>query len=208
MLTRPHSTGHRATGKNAPGKQDGVVLLIALIVLVAMTLAAIGLVRSVDTANIITGNLAFKQATTHSGDTGTEAATLWMELNNNVSLNNDIPASGYFASRAEPAPGQSWEAFWTGTLTDQAVTLAEDAAGNRVSYVIHRLCNQAGPNDTNTNPGVSCSVPLRWVVDKDCITAGCGQTKLVAVNQLYYRITSRIAGPRNTVSYVQAIVSL
>ena len=43
-------------------KQRGVVLFIALIALVAMSLAAVALVRSVDTATIIAGNLAFKQS--------------------------------------------------------------------------------------------------------------------------------------------------
>jgi Tfp pilus assembly protein PilX len=40
--------------------QQGVVLLMALIMLVALTLAGIALVRSVDTTNLIAGNLAFK----------------------------------------------------------------------------------------------------------------------------------------------------
>ena len=43
-------------------RQRGVVLFIALIVMVAMSLAAIALIRSVDTTNILIGNLAFRQA--------------------------------------------------------------------------------------------------------------------------------------------------
>lgn len=207
MLTRPSLPGRHADGSRTPGKQAGVVLIIALIVLVAMSLAAIALVRSIDTANIITGNLGFKQAATHSGDTGTESAIAWLESNNNATLNNNLPANGYFASRADPAAGQSWDAFWTATLAAQAVTLAPDAAGNTASYVIHRLCNQAGSRDPNINPGISCSVsPV--AAGNDCVEAGCGQNKLNAAAQLYYRITTRIAGPRNTVSYVQAVVTL
>jgi hypothetical protein len=44
------------------GRQRGVVLFIALIVMVAMSLAAIALIRSVDTTNILIGNLAFRQS--------------------------------------------------------------------------------------------------------------------------------------------------
>ena len=40
-------------------KQSGVVLFISLIILVAMSLAGIALIRSVDTSNLIAGNLAF-----------------------------------------------------------------------------------------------------------------------------------------------------
>ena len=42
--------------------QRGVVLFIALIVMVAMSLAAIALIRSVDTTTTVIGNLAFRQA--------------------------------------------------------------------------------------------------------------------------------------------------
>ena len=52
-------------------KQRGVVLLIALIILVAMTLAGIGMMRSVDTGSVIAGNLAFQQTTMHANDAGT-----------------------------------------------------------------------------------------------------------------------------------------
>ena len=57
-----------------PHSQRGVVLLIALIMLVAMTLAAIGMMRSVDTGTVIAGNMAFKQATLSATDVGTNAA--------------------------------------------------------------------------------------------------------------------------------------
>lgn len=57
-----------------PRSQRGVVLLIALILLVVMTLAGIGMMRSVDTGSVIAGNLAFKQATLNASDAGTSAA--------------------------------------------------------------------------------------------------------------------------------------
>jgi type IV pilus assembly protein PilX len=56
-----------------PRSQRGVVLLIALIMLVAMTLAGIGMMRSVDTGSVIAGNMAFKQATLNASDAGTSA---------------------------------------------------------------------------------------------------------------------------------------
>src|SRR3989304_2733091 len=60
--------------RSAAGSQKGMVLFIALIVLVAMTLAGLALVRSVDTANVIAGNLAFQPSTLQAGDRGVEAA--------------------------------------------------------------------------------------------------------------------------------------
>ena len=50
------------------GAQHGVVLLISLIVLVAMTLAGIAVMRSVDTNVLIAGNLAFRNAALSAAD--------------------------------------------------------------------------------------------------------------------------------------------
>jgi Tfp pilus assembly protein PilX len=58
----------------AAGRQRGAILFIALIVLVAMTLAGIALMRSVDTNVLIAGNLAFRQGATAAGDYGVEDA--------------------------------------------------------------------------------------------------------------------------------------
>jgi len=65
----------------SPQKQRGVVLFIALIVMVAMSLAAIAMFRSVDTANLVAGNQAFKQSALNSTDIGVAAAmskATWM----------------------------------------------------------------------------------------------------------------------------------
>ena len=51
-----------------------MVLFFALIALVVMSLAAVALIRSVDTSTMIAGNLAFKQSATTSGDSGVEGA--------------------------------------------------------------------------------------------------------------------------------------
>lgn len=195
-----------------PHKQRGVVLFITLIVLVAMTLAAIALVRSVDTSNVIAGNLSFRQAATHSGDSGIEAAVAWLEANNTgTTLHNDITASGYSASRQDPATNQSWDNFWTTVIAPagRIVTLnggAPDAAGNVISYAISRLCNAQGDP---TSPTTGCAVSIATTNAAAASSSqGVGEIGLQYSSQLYYRITARIVGPRNTVSYVQSIVSL
>lgn len=205
MLIMARLPTARGTGRSG---QRGVVLMIALIVLVAMTLAGIALVRSVDTSNIIAGNLAFQQAATHSGDTGTETAVAWLVANNaGVTLQANIFASGYAAARTDPAAGQSWDAFWTNVLVPagQVVTLTPDATtGNTVSYTIQRLCNAVGDPVV---PGVDCAVSQSATTTAGS-SKGAGVIALQYSAQVYYRITSRIVGPRNTVSYIQTIVAM
>src|SRR5512145_2663075 len=83
----------------------GAVLFIALIVLVAMSLAGIAIMRSVDTATLIAGNLAFKQGTIQSSDNGIEVAYQWL-ITNRAALASTNLASGYYSAR--PAGALNW----------------------------------------------------------------------------------------------------
>jgi type IV pilus assembly protein PilX len=206
MLNKPNLRA--AEGRRAG--QRGTVLLIALIFLVALSLAGIALIRSVSTSNMIAGNLAFQQAGTHSADVGVETAIAWLEANSagtSTTLQNSTltgSTTRYVAQRQDPVSGQSWDAFWNSTLAGSGAvnTLPQDAAGNTVSYVIHRLCNATG---APTYPGCSSS-------PTDASSAGnsygSGVVALTAPRQVYYRVTARVTGPRNTLSYVQVIVAI
>lgn len=191
-------------------RQSGIVLIMVLIVLVAMTLAAIAMVRSVDTTNLIAGNLSFQQAATHSADTGVEVASSWLAANiGGAALESDDSTNGYVAGGLGVAPDltknppQTWDDFWVKTLSARAVKANPDPAGNTVSYVIDRLCKNGG----GATSGASC-------VDSPAIAVAAGNAEEGGDKQLnasagvYYRITVRVDGPRNTVSYVQAVVSM
>ncbi len=49
-------------------------MFIALLVMVALSLAGIALIRSADTATVVAGNLAFKQAAVYAVDRSVEQA--------------------------------------------------------------------------------------------------------------------------------------
>ena len=118
---------------SVPSRARGAVLFIALIVLVAMTLAGIAIMRSVDTATLIAGNLAFKQGTVQSSDNGIEVAYQWL-LANRTTLSNSNAGQGYNSGVASP--------IWTNPATwAGAVTVGTDVAGNTISYLINRMCN-------------------------------------------------------------------
>lgn len=88
----------------------------------------------------------------------------------------------------------------------QAVTLTTNTTtGNTVSYAIQRLCNAVGDP---VSTGVDCAVPQSTTSSAGTSSKGAGFIQIQSSTSIYYRITSRIVGPRNTISYVQAIVSL
>lgn len=202
MYMKTHFPFYQKTNA-LPKAQRGVVLLISLIVLVAMTLSALALIRSVNTTNLIAGNLSFREAAVQAGERSTEIALAnWLAPNSTgVALHTDSAANGYRAIRADPAAGTSWDAFWNATLAAQSISGATDAAGMTVAYVIHRLCDATGAPHL-----VNCSKPPSGVNAGGSQSAG-GISPITS-NQVYYRITSRIAGPRNTVAYIQTILAL
>ncbi len=191
-------------------------MLVALIALVVMTLAAITVTRSSLVTNRIAGNLSFQQAATQSADPAIEAAVSWLEahntgttLNANISIDvaNGRPV-GYFASNADRPGAASWERFWTTTLlpSHRVNVLPTDAAGNTASYVIQRLCNGVGdPNAAGSN----CAA-LPDAAQSQGNSQGVTWTQQVAGagGQRYYLITVRIAGPRQTTAFVQAVVAI
>jgi Tfp pilus assembly protein PilX len=184
-------------------RERGAVLFIALIVLVAMSLAGIALIRSVDTTNLIAGNLAFKQNATHGGDWGAEQARTWLSTQAATTLYADVPGlysaamqTGLDFTATDPSrPDFDWAANSFGPVADPA--------GNEVRYVIHRMCDLAG------NPSsVNCvRTSLGGTVGGTQGGATYGSAALPSTSQIYYRITTRVTGPRNTVSYVQVMVN-
>ena len=103
-------------------RQRGYMMMLVLIALVAMMISGIALVRSMDTNQLVAGNLAARNATIHSADLAVQQAVNWIQANaTNGVLNADAPASGYYAEEQEPnwtAPG-TWSACATCTTTDR-----------------------------------------------------------------------------------------
>lgn len=186
-----------------PLQQRGTVLFIALIVLVAMTLAGIGMVRSVDTGNVVAGNLAFKQATLNASDLGVETGFNWLVANaGGVTLNADNAANGYYSA---PTPADStidWFnlASWAGAVCMNGC--AADVMGNTTRYIIHRLCPATGATN-----GQVCAIASNTVAAGGSSKA-VGATTFTQTNMVYYRVMSRVDGPRNTASVVQAFVQI
>ncbi len=195
-------------------KQRGVVLFLALIALVALSLAAVALIRSVDTSTLIAGNIAFKQSATTSADAGVESAIAWLtgvqsaNSNINVLTNATHPfnitnaGNGYY-SNADPALNLFADATWN-ISTIPAVT---DSSGNTIRYIIQRMCRTANVAIQNADclfsDAVEDSNGQQIALPQDiCDGDGCpvaGQTPQI-------RITARATGPKNSVSYVQAFV--
>lgn len=215
-------------GQPTSRNQHGLSLLVALIALAAMSLAGVALIRSIDTNSLIAGNLAFRQNSTTSADTGVEAARLWLMTASTTYLQADHTDSGYYATRADTGGEDGKGADITGSRTKSTndnvkwidasgneqtgaftpfCNGANDATGNRICYVIHRMCDVPGSLDSS-----DCS--LSTSSSSDGISEGGmvrGQTyhpELTGTGATMgrYRVTVRVSGPRNNNSYVQVFI--
>jgi hypothetical protein len=202
--------------------QQGVTLLFALMSMVILGFAAVALTRSVDTGALIMGNLGFKQDTVLSGSSGAEQAIAWLQSHMTGSaLDSDIPASGYYAdgrdkldptggktTAANPLPLVNWDGSCqgapSGTLCDVTPSTGAVVNGNKIQWVITRLCltagAAAGANLCARPPNVSTS----GAKERGELVAG-GRISSTVPGP-YYRIIVRIEGPRNTVSYTESLV--
>ncbi|MDD2893419.1 MAG: hypothetical protein PHF20_05775 [Halothiobacillaceae bacterium] len=215
-------------------RQRGVVLFFALVALVAMSLAAVALIRSVDTSTLIAGNLSFKQAATNSGDKGIEAAISWMAAvqaaNPGLVVLNDpthpfnltclATRSAGTNGSSDPGctgivPGYHSNIDSTLNLTDPAtwndvnsvLVTPPDASGYEARYIIQRACRTANKTVKDAGclfGGIAEDPNPQMIVEYQKVCDGPGCPPPGQTPQ--NRITVQVSGPRNTVSYVQAFV--
>lgn len=201
--------------KARASRQDGFIMVVTLVILLAMTLLSIGLFRSTDTATQVATNLGFRQSAISSGDAGTEAAIAWLQANK-ASLIGDVPAKGYYATeqagtdftgKLTPADSSD-DVSWTGASSSsrRAFTISTDLAsvGNKVAYIIQRMCDQTGAYVVGAMQCATSSAAVATGSSQG--SASYGSYAITGKAMMYYRITSRIEGPRNTVGYVQSQV--
>ena len=185
---------HLDSGVRPYRGQRGVVLFVSLIVLVAMTLAGLAVMRSVDTNILIAGNLAFRNATVSASDAGLESARNWLAAQTAGGLINDqLP--GYYAN---------WQDTFNPTTFDwtQGLLVGYDGNGNEVRYIAHRMCAES----TKTVDGTDCYKVTSASSGSTKGGGAYGQTPLSGGSLPYFRVTARVMGPRNTVSYTQAFI--
>lgn len=203
-----------------PTRQRGLAMIVALLVLAAMSLAAVALVRSVNTGAQIAGNLSFRQEA---------IAMLYAKLVVDPdSLNTDLAGDGYYASqpaRLDPTGNArasdatraliAWDSNYCGTYPTASrascshqpkASAATLSTGNSAAFIVLRMCDAAGSVDVSTthcattsaSVANTCQGAINYENEGKC-PSGEGVTP-------YYRVVVRALGPRNTTSYTETIV--
>lgn len=129
--------------------------MIAMVALVAISLAGVALMRTVDTSNVISGNVAFNETANQIADIGAEDA--YQKINGLLDPNGcrfnlalcpanttTNPGKSYFYPNLAPIdpntklPSPTGGLFWSDLM---AVTLPGDTtASYSVKYIVERMC--------------------------------------------------------------------
>lgn len=199
MFNKDFNQKYMVKNYSVAKQQKGLVLFIALIALVAMSLAAAALVRSVDSGILVAGNLAFKQSAIMSAETGIADAYRYINVNS-AALTAD--ANGYFASFDDT---KSLKSTGTWGATNSFLAPTDSVSGNETRYIVQRMCRSAGATDSIPNncmsgdsQKVASSQASQSYANQDPATPDGAST--------VYRVTVRVVGPKNTTSYLQAFI--
>jgi type IV pilus assembly protein PilX len=218
MKTTSIFSPRRATSRRLPqlNSQRGIALFVALIVMVALSLAGVALVRSIDTTTSITGNIAFRQSALLQANWAVEEAVGHIYAKDSkpsttdmiVDPTNDLPTQYYVAyfdptkdstKAAQPAlpagvPQQLWK---KGNLTPAK---QDSDTKNDVRYVIQRMCTADAVGFAANQAQCDLMQP------KQGLGTTTGDEAINTGKYPLYRVTVRVDGPNNALSFVQAMI--
>jgi type IV pilus assembly protein PilX len=227
VSSHPHAPAQiraRISPNRSSQHQRGIVMIVALVVLIALTIASVGLLRSVDTAGTVASNLGVKKDLYRVSNLGVQRALLNLST---IRVGNELPGSdntglSYYSTASNPtlapdargipqnlvnAPMPASPGVGTGWSGEFALPVAVDSGagvttsgGYLFRYVAERLCPTNGPSDPALNPcrqatGVGTASP-----------SGSFQPLITQGGTVYIRLTLRVDGPKNSTSYFQAML--
>lgn len=192
----------------AGARQQGVVLIFSLLVLLILAIGAVALLRSVNSSLLSAGNLAFHRDLVNQGEQA--VSTVMTEFRTNgpplsgAPTTADLPAANY-KSTVLPTNAQG-----------VPLALLDDTAGPNGFLSVGVLANDIVPT-------ANSQVTIRYVIDRLCTLTGtasspnCVQstalptggtanhnTAVAPPSATVYRVSVRVTGPRNTQAFLQS----
>jgi hypothetical protein len=195
------------TNSLVPGiaAQRGMVLHVVLVALVALMLLSITLFRSVDSSAAMLGNISLKSDANHRAHLALDQVVAW--LNNSgkytdyvlggKSLGDDSYSANMLQADDQGLPGLLKDVEEFGK-TYKGKLASTDGSGTTVYYLIERMCTK---ESAFTEVRAYC-VDLTPQAEQ----AGSDPSGIAPLPRVPLRVTVRVEGPKNTLSFAQAIV--
>ena len=210
--------------RRRPRHQRGVVLLFALIAVVIMLIAAVALIRSYNASLFMAGNIGFKRDMQTESELAIATALTALRtgpLSTRSARAADMTAANYSAV-VLPVNNQGIPNVLQTSATMSAAGYGADVptdngslkTGITYRYVIDRLCGLPG-DEATLGAGtciVSTAQPPTGTSESQILGAGqkalCNTCASAQPQSVVYRVSVRVEGPRNTVSFFQSTITV
>jgi type IV pilus assembly protein PilX len=179
-------------------RQRGAVLVVAMIVLVALGLASLALLRSVDILGLISGNLSLQRSALSATDVGVNAgsANLAGLVSRLASSNESCYSAQMLPSDGRGIPNVlKNDSAFAADGDYENCTVSTDT-GETAYYIVDRQC----ANEAQIASLKTCNLAV--VVPAGSDVRGSGSPRVRPT----YRVTVRVDSVKNTQSYSQVIL--
>ncbi|PTT77875.1 hypothetical protein DBR42_24585 [Pelomonas sp. HMWF004] len=195
------------------------MLIFALITLVILLIGAVAISRSIGSSQFTIGNIGFKRDLTHQGERALQIAMDAVRTGGALAAiatrNDHLPAANYSAtllpSNAQGVPNAllSDTAFAAVGLDSNDIIVKDGSVERaKIRYVVDRLATATGACSSSTctliNQNVLGGGSNEWINSQTNSGAANNPNPSAVPEQPVYRITLRVTGPRNTLSFFQS----
>jgi type IV pilus assembly protein PilX len=165
-------------------------MITVLVVIGILLVVNVSLVRSLSTTNRIAANSAFKMGATQAAEAGIADAEAYVT----ALANRDADVANKYFSIMQAVDSNELP-----TTINWSNVTAEQLGNYQVRWVVERLCTVTPVTDATSQ----C-----WTA-QDTIEGSkrAGSYVYSSQVQVYYRVTAKVSGPRNSESYLQAAVA-
>jgi Tfp pilus assembly protein PilX len=197
-------------------RQHGVVLVFALIALVIMLIGAVAITRSINSAQFNVGNIGFKRDLTNQSERAVQTAMAAVGgsglLASPVTRLTNLKSANYSATRLATNPQGIPTALLSDTEFANVGQASNDIAVGDLNvtlrYVVDRLATSTGACSPSTcivaNQTVFGGSSSEWINSQSNSGAANNANPSAVPQQPIYRLTVRLTGPRNTLSFFQS----
>ena len=190
-------------------RQRGVVMLFGLIALAIMLIGAAAMVSSMNSSMLNAGNLGFKRDMTNQADRAVAVVVNRLvsgALIAEVTREGSLAAQNYSATilptSAQGLPNALVNTTAFGIVGTAANDITLTSQGVTLRYVIDRLCVNTGPATSD-----HCSMAPD-ASPRSGPASALGSPPPAPRDQVQYRVSIQVTGPRDTQAFYQATLTL
>jgi type IV pilus assembly protein PilX len=211
-MKRIHSSPH-------PQRQRGIVLIFALITLVILMIGAVAISRSINSSQFTVGNIGFKRDLSNQGERALQIVMNAVRGNGALaaatSRNTSLASANYSATllptNAQGIPNALLSDTAFAAVGDPTKDINVSDLNITIRYVIDRLSTTTGTCSSSTcvmaNQTVFGGSSSEWINSQTNSGAANNANPSAVPEQPIFRITVRVKGPRNTLSFFQSTLT-